>query len=205
MFRVGKCGAALLTTILCVSCSRGGNSKSDSGSSGSSSVADSDKVLATTSASIGASGGTLSLPGQGDVIISPGATTIKVRMDTVASSLMENLAPDINPQFEFLPGVPKFRVTVDQVPTQMLTLIIEPKDLQTLIPLTHRWAVVLLTQVSEQESIETRPELTHVVGYLCRGGKAICVELLPEWLSLNSRTGQRVVQVGGGKLPHTCH
>lgn len=146
----------------------------------------------------------MSLRGEGSVILSPGATQLEVQLQEFESPVMDSMALNINPQFEFLPSVPKFRVIVDQVPTQLLTLRIDVKDLPSLIPSTLRWAVVLFTYPTP-ESSQTGPQLTHVMGYLCQAGTAICTDLLPEWLAFDVTGSKRIVRLGAGRLPHTCH
>jgi len=191
-------GIAILLSALLSACS-----PSSSSSSTPSGVNGADVTTATSSKTVGSAGGGVVLPGLATLLVPPGPTgSNPITIEAVTSPVMDSLAPEATPGFEFLTGVPKFRVRLPQRPTELVELAIAIPNLAAVLPATHNLVVVMGVSQVEAEDEEAAIVLVPIVGNLCEENTAVCVTLLPEWFSNPAGGGEFQLQIGVGRVPN---
>ncbi|MFO0707262.1 MAG: M23 family metallopeptidase [Nitrospira sp.] len=159
-----------------------------------------DKVTASASQTVGEAGGGVVLPGLATAFIPPGVTgNNPIAVEALSSPMMDALAPEATPGFEFLTDVPKFRVRTTQQPSEIIELAIAIPNLPALLPATHQLVLAMLTDSSESDEEAPSMGLTTIVGEVCEESTAVCVTLLPEWFMGAAGSSEVQVQIGIGR------
>lgn len=164
-----------------------------------------DVIISSASSSVTTSGGgTVVLPDRATLIIPAGAMGDgTATVQTIESSVMNGLGPEVTTGFEFLPNLPKFRLQLTKQPTGLVQLAVAIPNLGDLLPSTHDLVTAILISEGESDEETPHPGLSAVAGEICEGNTAVCLFVLPEWFTDMTGAGLFQVQIGFGRAPNS--